>query len=87
MKLSNTIVNYSIKVSENDRVLIQYESDECNPLIKCLIKDIYKNKGIPSIKLIDNELGTIIRENNISKNINTSFLEKKYEVEKFGFFI
>jgi len=46
-KLSNTIVNYSIKVKENDRVLIQYENSECNPLIKYLIKDIYKNKGIP----------------------------------------
>ena len=40
-KLSNTIVNYSVNVKENDRVLIQYESTKCNPLIKCLIKDIY----------------------------------------------
>ena len=55
-KLSNTIVNYSIGVKENDKVLIQYESKECNPLIKYLIKDIYKNKGIPFVKLLDNEL-------------------------------
>ena len=38
-KLSNTIVNYSVGVKENDRVLIQYESSMCKPLIKCLIKD------------------------------------------------
>ena len=49
-KLSNTIVNYSVRVKENDRVLIQYESSMCNPLIKYLIKDIYKNKGIPIVK-------------------------------------
>jgi len=46
-KLSNTIVNYSVKVKENDRVLIQYENSECKPLIKCLIKDIYKIKVYP----------------------------------------
>lgn len=87
MKLSNTIVNYSIKVSENDRVLIQYESDECNPLIKCLIKDIYKNKGIPSVKLIDNELDTLIRENATSKTIDEIVKMKNYEVENFDCFI
>ena len=81
MKLSNTIVNYSIKVRENDRVLIQYESDECNPLIKCLIKDIYKIKGIPSVKLIDNELDTLIRENATSKAIDEMVKMKTYEVE------
>ena len=67
-KLSNTIVNYSIKVKENDRVLIQYESSNSNPLIKYLIKDIYKNKGIPFVKLIDNELDTLIKEQANSNN-------------------
>ena len=50
-KLSNTIVNYSVKVKKGDKVLIQYENAACNPLVKCLIKDIYKNEGIPFVKL------------------------------------
>ena len=87
ISLSNTIVNYSIKVSKNDRVLIQYESDKCNPLIKCLIKDIYKNKGIPFVKLIDNELDTLIRENATSKAIDEMVKMKTYEVENFDCFI
>lgn len=86
-KLSNTIVNYSIKVKENDRVLIQYESSKCNPLIKCLIKDIYKNKGIPFVKLIDNELQTLIKENSNSKVIDENVKQKKYEVDNFDCFI
>ena len=45
-KLSNTIVNYSIGVKEDDRVLIQYESSKCNPLIKCLIKENSNSKVI-----------------------------------------
>ena len=59
-KLSQTIVNYSVAVKKNDRVLIQYESTQCNPLVKCLIMDIYKNGGIPFVKLVDNEFNTLI---------------------------
>ena len=87
IKLSNTIVNYSVKVKENDRVLIQYESNKCNPLIKYLIKDIYKNKGIPFVKLIDNELNSLIMENANSKTIDEMVKLKTYEVENFDCFI
>ena len=86
-KLSNTIVNYSINVKENDRVLIQYESSKCNPLIKCLIKDIYKNKGIPFVKLIDNELETLIKESASSEVIDEMVKMKTYEVDNFDCFI
>lgn len=86
-KLSSTIVNYSVDIKENDRVLIQYESDKCNPLIKCLIKDIYKNGGIPFVKLIDNELNSLIIENSNSKVIDEMVKMKKYEVDNFDVFI
>ena len=86
-KLSNTIVNYSVNVKENDRVLIQYESTKCNPLIKCLIKDIYKNKGIPFVKLIDNELNSLILENSNSSVIDEIVKQKTYEVDNFDVFI
>lgn len=86
-QLSNTIVNYSVSVKENDRVLIQYESNKCNPLIKCLIKDIYKNKGIPFVKLIDNELNSLIMENADSKTIDEMVKMKTYEVDNFDCFI
>jgi len=86
-KLSNTIVNYSVSVKENDRVLIQYESKECSPLVKCLIKDIYKNKGIPFVKLIDNEINTLILENSNSKVIDEMVKMKSYEVDNFDCFI
>ena len=86
-KLSNTIVNYSIKVKENDRGLIQYENSECKPLVKCLIKDIYKNKGLPSVKLVDNELYALIKEKANSKVMDEIVKMKKYEVDNFDCFI
>ena len=86
-KLSDTIVNYSVSVKEGDRVLIQYESSMCNPLIKCLIKDIYKNKGIPFVRLVDSELNSLIMENADSKTIDEIANMKEYEVNNFDVFI
>lgn len=86
-KLSSTIVNYSVSVKEGDRVLIQYESNMCNPLIKYLIKDIYKNKGIPFVKLLDNELNSLILEGADSKTIDEMVKMKTYEVDNFDCFI
>ncbi len=86
-KLSQTIVNYSVAVKKNDRVLIQYESTQCNPLVKCLIMDIYKNGGIPFVKLVDNELNTLIVENANSETIDEIVKMKTYEVDNFDCFI
>ena len=86
-KLSKTIVNYSIGVKENDKVLIQYESSMCNPLVKCLIKDIYKKGGIPFTKLLDNELSSLILENADSKTIDEMVKFKAFEVDEFDCFI
>lgn len=86
-KLSETIVNYSVNIKEGDRVLIQYESSNCNLLVKCLIKDIYKNKGIPFVKLLDNELSSLILEGANNKVIDEMYNMKKYEVDNFDVFI
>ena len=86
-KLSKTIVNYSIGVKENDKVLIQYESSMCNPLVKCLIKDIYSKGGIPFTKLLDNELSSLILEGADSKTIDEMVKVKTFEVDEFDCFI
>ena len=65
--LSNTIVSYSLKVKENDRVLIE-SAYEAKPLLIQLVKDISKVGGIPVVRLTDsmidglqNELATLSR--------------------------
>ena len=86
-KLSKTIVDYSISVKENDRVLIQYENSDCKPLVKCLIKDIYKNKGIPFVRILDNELDALIKEQANTKVMDEIVKMKKYDVDNFDCFI
>ena len=43
-KLSDTIVNYSIDVKKDERVLITTTSLETRPLLNLLIEDIIKKK-------------------------------------------
>ena len=50
--LSNTIVSYSLKVKENDRVLIE-SAYEAKPLLIQLVKDISKVGGVPVVRLAD----------------------------------
>lgn len=86
-KLSNTIVNYSIKVKNKDKVLITYESVECNPLIKQLIKDIIKVGGVPDTKLLDEEINSLIMENANEDIIDNKVINKQFEVDNYDCFI
>ena len=58
LELSRLIVNHSIKMKENENVLIKADIDSI-PLVKALIKTIHSNKGIPYVQLRDED---IIRE-------------------------
>lgn len=55
-RLSNLLVNYSCKVQKGEKVLIEYEGSETKPLIKCLIRDVYKAGGQPFVNIADNEI-------------------------------
>ncbi|WP_304943829.1 aminopeptidase [Vallitalea guaymasensis] len=53
VKLAKILVNYSCKVKEGDKVLIQHVGDSTLPLTRQLIKEIYAVGGIPFEKHID----------------------------------
>ena len=59
IKLANLIVNYSIDVQKDGKVLIEYEGEACVPLIKQLIRDVYSAGGLPFVNIRDSR---IIRE-------------------------
>ena len=86
-KLSDIIVNYSINVQENEKVLITYQSLEIMPLIKYLVTDILKNKGIPEIKYVDSEISNLIKENLTEEIIINKTNTLKHEVEEYDSFI
>jgi aminopeptidase len=68
-KLSDVLIQYSCDVREGDNVLISYEGDTCKPLIRQLIKDIYRIGGSPYVEIRDSSISREImlgcRENQL----------------------
>ena len=86
-KLSNIIVNHSIKVKKNDKVLITYMSNDATEFVKYLIKDILKNEGIPEVKYNNPEFNELIK-----RELNDNIIENrkntlKFEVNEYDSFI
>ncbi|MBQ8892011.1 MAG: aminopeptidase [Bacilli bacterium] len=86
-KLSEIIVNHSIKVKNKDKVLITYMAHDADYFVKCLVKDILKSGGIPTVKYNDPELEDLVK-----RNLNLDIIETrknilKFEVEEYDSFI
>ncbi|MDD3340795.1 MAG: aminopeptidase [Bacilli bacterium] len=86
-KLSKTVVNYSLKVEENERVLITYMDDSSKNLVKYLIKEIVSKKGIPFTKRVDADVNAILLENTKDNCIDEIKVRKEFEVEHYDSFI
>ena len=59
-KLCDMLVDYSLEVKENDRVLITYYNDKCMHFIKYLIKNIYEKKAYCFFKMVDEYINALI---------------------------
>lgn len=85
-KLSNTIVNYSLKLKKNEKVLItSYE--ECLDLILSLIDEINKVEAIPFIRIKNDILNAKLLEVTNDKRIEILKKLKQQEVENYDAFI
>lgn len=84
--LSNTIVTYSLKVKENDRVLIE-SAYEAKPLLVQLIKDISKVGGIPFVRLTDSMMEGLQNELATFSRIPEMKAQAQYDIDHFDCFI
>lgn len=86
-QLSKTIVDYSIDVRQDERVLITYESDKCSYFVKTLIRDIVNRGGIPFVKYVDDEINCLLSEITTDKRITGLVAQKRFEVDNYDSFI
>ncbi len=86
-KLAEIIVNHSIKVKENDRVLITYDGIEAMPLVKAITREAIKNKGTVTADYQNQDLENMIKENLTDKMIETKTKKMKFEVENYDCFV
>ncbi len=86
-KLANTIVNYSLKVREHDKVLITYQSIESRDLVMALIKEINNNKGVVFTNYVDPFLSNTLKEHSTEERIELIKKYQKFELDHFDSFI
>ena len=64
-KLAHGLVNYSVKVQENENVLINLVGEDSYLLGRELVKEVYKAKGNPFVKIEDENIRhAIVKEAN-----------------------
>ena len=86
-KLAKIIVNHSIKVKENDRVLITYDGIESMPLVKEVIREVINNHGVVDAEYQNQDIDNYIGENLSEKQIESKANKLKYQVENYDCFV
>lgn len=86
-KLADTIINYSLHIKENERVLITYQSIEARDFVKILIKKIFLRGGIPFTNYVDPFISNLLKENSTSNRIDLIKEYQQFELDHFDSFI
>ena len=86
-KLAEIIVNHSLKLKENEKVLITYCGVEAMPLVKSIVKEVINKKGVVDTEYINQDVNEYLNNHLTDEIINTKREKLKYQVENFDCFI
>lgn len=86
-ELAGIIVNYSIHVEKDEKVLITTQSIETREFVSYLIDEIYKKGAVPVVKINDPIIGAKLSEGNNEGRIKVLKKIQENEVDLFDSFI
>lgn len=86
-KLADIIVNYSLNVREDEKVLITYQSMEARSLVEELIRKINLRRGLVFTNYVDPFISNLLKEKTTSKRIDLIRTYQQFEVDNFDCFI
>ena len=86
-KLSSIIINDSLKVRRNEKVLIISDTDKPALLIKEFIKDISKNEGIPFVEILFPSIESLLLEKTTEERIKQISIIEEQKINNFNTFI
>lgn len=86
-KLSSIIINDSLKVRRNEKVLIISDTDKPALLIKEFIKDISKNEGIPFVEILSPSIESLLLEKTTEERIKQISILEEQKINNFDTFI
>lgn len=55
-KLAKLLVEYSCEVKPGEKVLVNYEGESTRPLVRQIIKEIYRVGGVPFVEIRDSQM-------------------------------
>ena len=86
-ELSKKIVEHSLKINSDDKVLITYQNSQCNDLVIELIKNIAEKGAISHVKCVDPIINKelMFETNEVLADLLGDY--SKFEVEHFTAFI
>lgn len=85
--LARTIVNHSLKVKKNERVLISYQAIEALDLVKEIVKEVINVGGVPALDYVNQDINNYIRENINDEIIKDKVNKLKYDVTNYDCFV
>ncbi len=85
--IAKTIVNHSLKIKENDCVLIKTYSDKTMPLVVELIDEIASKNACAFVKMTNEEIEAKLINTTNDKRLLHIANEARYEVENYDCFI
>lgn len=86
-ELASIIVNYSLRVQKDEKVLISYQTEQPKALVKELIKRITDVGAIPFVNMTDPEVGSLLTERTTVERISLLKKYHEFEVDNFDSFI
>jgi aminopeptidase len=86
-KLSQLIVNYSLKLQKDERVLINAMSVKTSPLVIDLIESITEVGALPFVRIYDNEITNKLIRNTTDSRIKEIVTQKEDDNKNYDAFI
>lgn len=84
--LAHTIVNYSLHLKENSKVIVNF-TQEATPLVEELIKEAQKVGAVMSLNMYDPRLNARLAEKNTDARLEHLKNIRQFEVENYDAFI
>lgn len=86
-QLSKTIVEYSLRLQENEKVLIKAESMDTKPLVQLLINEIYRVGAVPMVRYSDQETNELLMSKTNIERVALLKDQNEFDVNHYDAFI
>ncbi|QSX09324.1 aminopeptidase [Alkalibacter rhizosphaerae] len=86
-KLAENLVNYSCEVKEGEKVLIQVNGESAKPLVRQLVKEVYKAKAYPFVSMVDSSINRELIMEATKEQLEVQTDVEMYQMQKMDAYI